>query len=74
VRYILFLIDTGDMVLKDRLVQIETKNCIATQIHSSTPLLCREKTLPCSSNKVQIIDILFDFVSRRVVSKNSFTH
>ncbi len=36
----------------------------------STPLPCKEKILSCSSNKIQIIDIMFDFLKENVASKN----
>ena len=37
-----------------------------------TPLPCKEKTLSRSSNKVQIIDVVFDFLSIRVTSEELF--
>ena len=39
------------------------------QFALSTPLPSKEKTLSSSSNKVQIIDILFDFISLKVADE-----
>ena len=59
-------------MLKDQLVQREQKMLRISSNSHCTPLPCKDKTLSCSSNKVHIIDIVFDFLSIRVTSEELF--